>query len=183
MRAAKAVCARWEYAGRAASRVMSVGSRGGRFDQEQHFACRKCEYGQPRRSARVGNMQAGQHLAQCRWGSRGGRSLGTNAYPGGALAWRYRQNSRLFGRDDRKETVRRSCRQLRHGCFLLLWRGNIACDISGISTKAPCETPAMHGRHGCKEIYDSVLHAFVRTIRALMVSARPKRPDGAGISV
>gem|GEM_PF-4030921 len=61
--------------------------------------------------------------------------------------------------------------------------GNIACNISGISTKAPCETPAMHDRHGCKGIYDSVLHAFVRTIRALMVSARPKRPDGAGISV
>ena len=61
--------------------------------------------------------------------------------------------------------------------------GNIVFDISGISTKAPCETPAMHGRHRCKEIYDSVLHAFVRTIRALMVSARPKRPDGAGISV
>ena len=53
----------------------------------------------------------------------------------------------------------------------------------GISTKAPCEAPAMHDRHECKGIYDSVLHAFVRTIRALMVSARPKRPDGAGISV
>ena len=43
--------------------------------------------------------------------------------------------------------------------------------------------PLMRQPHRCKEIYDSVLHAFVRTIRALMVSARPKRPDGAGISV
>ena len=39
--------------------------------------------------------------------------------------------------------------------------GNIACDISGVSTKAPCEVPAMHGRHVCKGIAGSVLHIFV----------------------
>ena len=38
---------------------------------------------------------------------------------------------------------------------------NIACDISGILTKAPCEAPAMHGRHVYKGIADSVLHTFV----------------------
>ena len=38
---------------------------------------------------------------------------------------------------------------------------NIVCDISGISTKAPCEAPATHGRQVCKGIAGSVLHTFV----------------------
>ena len=39
--------------------------------------------------------------------------------------------------------------------------GDIACDVSRVTTKAPCEVPAIHGRHVCKGIYDSVLHTFV----------------------
>ena len=38
--------------------------------------------------------------------------------------------------------------------------GDIACDVSGVTTKAPCEVPAIHGRHVCKGITTSVLHAF-----------------------
>ena len=38
----------------------------------------------------------------------------------------------------------------------------LLCDISGIKTKAPREASAMHGRHVCKGIADSVLHTFVR---------------------
>ena len=34
----------------------------------------------------------------------------------------------------------------------------------GITTKAPYEVPAMHGRHVCKGITGSVLHAFSATI-------------------
>ena len=37
---------------------------------------------------------------------------------------------------------------------------DIACDASGVTTKAPCEVPAMHGRHVCKGITASVFHAF-----------------------
>ena len=59
----------------------------------------------------------------------------------------------------------------------------LLCDISGIKTKAPREASAMHGRHRCKGAYDSVLLAFVKIIRALMVTASPKSPDGAGISL
>ena len=33
-------------------------------------------------------------------------------------------------------------------------------DISCITIKAPCETPAMHGRHVCKGITGSVLYTF-----------------------
>ena len=84
----------------------------------------------------------------------------------------------------------RSCSALHlFACFVVKSGANVSTGSQGglrtlgISTKAPCEASAMHDRHGCKGIYDSVLHAFVRTIRALMVSARPKRPDGAGISV
>lgn len=39
--------------------------------------------------------------------------------------------------------------------------GNIACDISGITKKAPCGAPAMNGRHMCNGIVDFVLHTFV----------------------
>ena len=38
--------------------------------------------------------------------------------------------------------------------------GDIACDVSRVTTKAPCEAPAIHGRHVCKGITTSVLHAF-----------------------
>lgn len=55
--------------------------------------------------------------------------------------------------------------------------------VYGISPKAPCDASAMHGRHRCKGAYDSVLLAFVKIIRALMVTASPKSPDGAGISL
>ena len=34
-------------------------------------------------------------------------------------------------------------------------------EISGITTNAPCEAPAMHGRYVCKGIADSVLRTFV----------------------
>ena len=39
--------------------------------------------------------------------------------------------------------------------------GDIAYDVSGVTTKAPCEVPAIHGRHVCKGITTSVLHAFL----------------------
>ena len=35
------------------------------------------------------------------------------------------------------------------------------CDVSEISTKVPCEVPAMHGRHVHKEIAGFVMHTFV----------------------
>ena len=44
--------------------------------------------------------------------------------------------------------------------FSLTYSGNIACDVSGITTKAACGVPAMHGRHVCKGITTSVLHTF-----------------------
>ena len=34
-------------------------------------------------------------------------------------------------------------------------------DISGVTKKAPCEAPVMHGSHACKGISDSILHTFV----------------------
>ena len=38
--------------------------------------------------------------------------------------------------------------------------GDIACGVSRVTTKAPCEAPAIHGRHVCKGITGFVLHAF-----------------------
>ena len=38
------------------------------------------------------------------------------------------------------------------------------CDISGITTKAPCEAPVMHGRHVCKGIAGFVMHTFVLSL-------------------
>ena len=38
--------------------------------------------------------------------------------------------------------------------------GDSACDVSRVTTKAPCEVPAIHGSHVCKGITASVLHAF-----------------------
>lgn len=38
--------------------------------------------------------------------------------------------------------------------------GDIACDVSRVTTKAPCKVPAIHGRHVYKGITASVLHAF-----------------------
>ena len=38
--------------------------------------------------------------------------------------------------------------------------GDIPCDVSRVTTKAPCEVPAIHGSHVCKGITTSVLHAF-----------------------
>ena len=40
------------------------------------------------------------------------------------------------------------------------YAGDIACDVSRVTTKAPCEAPAIHGRHVCKGITGFVLHAF-----------------------
>ena len=44
-------------------------------------------------------------------------------------------------------------------CFYYV--GNIACDISGISTKAPCEVALMDERHTRIEISDFVMRTFV----------------------
>ena len=44
-------------------------------------------------------------------------------------------------------------------CFYYV--GNIACDISGISTKAPCEAALMDERHMRIEISDFVMRTFV----------------------
>ena len=41
------------------------------------------------------------------------------------------------------------------------YSGNIACDISGISTKAPCEAALMDERHMRIEISDFVMRTFV----------------------
>ena len=38
--------------------------------------------------------------------------------------------------------------------------GDSACDVSRVTTKAPCEASAIHGRHVCKGITGFVLHAF-----------------------
>ena len=38
--------------------------------------------------------------------------------------------------------------------------GDSACDVSRVTTKAPCKVPAIHGRHVCKGITTSVLHTF-----------------------
>ena len=45
--------------------------------------------------------------------------------------------------------------------FLLVIQEISPSDIFEITTKAPCGTPDIHGRHGCKGIYASVLHTFV----------------------
>ena len=34
-------------------------------------------------------------------------------------------------------------------------------DISGVTTKAPCEVLGIHGRQERRKIYDAVLHIFV----------------------
>ena len=44
---------------------------------------------------------------------------------------------------------------------IFYYSGNIACDISGITTKAPCEAALMGERHVRIEISDSVLRTFV----------------------
>ena len=71
------------------------------------------------------------------------------------------QNSVLFHRLVLKE------RGLRPNGYFPLMRqplfsmqGNINRDISGISTKALCEAPAMHDRYVCKESCDSVFTHF-----------------------
>ena len=46
-------------------------------------------------------------------------------------------------------------------CFLIIWRGNIACDISGITTKAPCEAALMGECHMRIEISAFVMRTFV----------------------
>ena len=51
---------------------------------------------------------------------------------------------------------------LEMGLHLFVIPEILLCDISGITTKAPREASAMHGRHVCKGIAASVLHTFVR---------------------
>ena len=46
---------------------------------------------------------------------------------------------------------------------IFYYSGNIACDISGITTKAPCETALMGERHVRIEISDFVMRTFVPT--------------------
>ena len=41
------------------------------------------------------------------------------------------------------------------------------CDISGISTKAPCEAALIGERHVRIEISDSILHTFIACEKAL----------------
>ena len=73
------------------------------------------------------------------------------------------QNSVLFHRLTLKE------RGLRPNGYFPLMRQPLLLviqeispsDIFEITTKAPCGTPDIHGRHGCKGIYASVLHTFV----------------------
>ena len=47
--------------------------------------------------------------------------------------------------------------------LIMYYAGDIACDVSRVTTKAPCKVPAIHGRHVCKGITASVLHAFSRS--------------------
>mgnify|MGYP000110877500 CR=1 FL=1 len=47
------------------------------------------------------------------------------------------------------------------GGHLFGYVGNIACDISGITTKAPCEAALMGERHVRIEISDFVMRTFV----------------------
>ena len=44
---------------------------------------------------------------------------------------------------------------------IFYYSGNIACDISGITTKAPCEAALMGERHVRIEISDFVMRTFV----------------------
>ena len=46
---------------------------------------------------------------------------------------------------------------------IFYYSGNIACDISGITTKAPCEAALMGERHVRIEISDFVMRTFVPT--------------------
>ena len=66
---------------------------------------------------------------------------------------------------DRDKKLRAGARSLRRApfCFAecFYYVGNIACDISGISTKAPCEAALMDERHMRIEISDFVMRTFV----------------------
>ena len=66
---------------------------------------------------------------------------------------------------NRDKKLRVGARSLRRApfCFAecFYYVGNIACDISGISTKAPCEAVLMDERHMRIEISDFVMRTFV----------------------
>ena len=65
------------------------------------------------------------------------------------------------------------CSRIKGSCYYV---GNIACDISGVSTKAPYEAPALQGRHARKGIAGFVMHTFVPLISlsaAFLGSALP----------
>ena len=47
-----------------------------------------------------------------------------------------------------------NCSSIKGSCYYV---GNIACDISGISTKAPYEALALHGRYVLKGIAGFVM--------------------------
>ena len=46
---------------------------------------------------------------------------------------------------------------------IFYYSGNIACDIAGLTTKAPCEAALMGERHVRIEISDFVMRTFVPT--------------------
>jgi len=48
------------------------------------------------------------------------------------------------------------------------YSGNIVCDISGITTKAPCEAAFMGERHVCIEISDFVMRTFILAVSLQM---------------